>query len=217
MSLELKQYIKDALSHGASREQIGATLAQSGWADDVVQKTLDQFVGVDGHGVPIPAPRMQAHQIARDLCNYCLILVTLGLSSFALGGLLFELIGHYVKDAADTYNSGTWQISWAMAQLLVAFPVYTLLSRNTQRDVAEHPEKRESLIRKLLIYFILVMTAIVGLGDLIQTLTVYFQGEMSLRFIAKAGVVLGITQLIFVYYLFEMRRDDSLVRRSAVE
>lgn len=215
MSLELKQYIKDALSHGASREQISSTLSQSGWADAVVQKTLEQFVGVDGHGVPIPAPRMQAHQIARDLCIYCLILVTLGLNSFALGGLLFELINHKLPDATGTFSSGDWKLSWAMAQLLVAFPVYTWLTHTIQRDVAGHPEKRESLIRKLMIYFILVITAIVGLGDLIQTLTIYLQGEMTMRFLAKAGVVLGITQLIFTYYLYEMRRDDSLVRRAS--
>src|SRR5205823_1067772 len=145
-----KQYIKDALGHGANREQISLTLSQSGWADAVVQKTLDQFVGVDDHGVPIPAPRMQAHQIARDLCIYCLILVTLSLNSFALGGLLFQLIERHIPDVSSYHDSSTWQISWAMAQLIIAFPVYTGLTYTVQQDVASHPEKRESLIRKLM-------------------------------------------------------------------
>ena len=217
MSLELKQYIKEALSQGASRDEISETLARSGWADAVIAKTLEQFVGVDGHGVPIPAPRMQAHQIARDLCVYSLILITLSLNSFALGALLFEFIDRYVKDVADATSYGDWggwQVSWAIAQLLVAFPVFSILSYLVQRDVTKQPEKRESLIRKLMIYFILVLTAIVGLGDLIQCLTIFLQGEMTFRFLAKAGVVLGITQLIFGYYLFEMRRDDTLVRRA---
>lgn len=214
MSLELKQYIKEALGKGASRPMLEQTLSQSGWSDGVIQKTLDQFVGVDANGVPIPAPRMQAHQIARDLFVYMLILVTLSMNSFALGCLLFDLTNHYVPDPATshTYYWGR-SINWAIAQLVVAFPVFSLLTRMVQRDVINHPEKRESLIRKLLIYLILGITAVVGLGDLISTLTTFLQGELTLRFTAKALVVLGIALLIFIYYLFEMRRDDRLVRR----
>jgi hypothetical protein len=214
MSLELKQYIKEALGRGASRETLQMTLTQAGWSEGVVQKTLDQFAGVDAQGVPIPAPRMQAHQIARDLFIYLLILVTLSMSGFALGGLLFELINHYILDPSISvrYNK-SWDINWAIAQLVVAFPVFSLLSGFIQKDIYHHPEKRESLIRKLLIYFILGLTAIIGLGDLVSTLTTFLQGEITLRFIAKALVVLGISSIIFIYYLCEMRRDDKLVRR----
>ncbi len=214
MSLELKQYIKDSLGRGASREEIEKTLSQSGWSDAVIQKTLDQFVGVDAQGVPIPAPRMQAHQIARDLFIYLLILVTLGMSACALGGLMFELIDRHIPDAGNTMAYyGRSGINWAIAQLVVAFPTFSLLTRAIQKDVCQHPEKRESLIRKLLIYFILGLTAVVSLGDLVSTLSTFLQGEVTCRFMAKAGTVLGISLLIFAYYLFEMRRDDRLVRR----
>lgn len=218
MSQELKQYIKAALEQGADRGQITSTLTGSGWAESVVLKTLEQFVGVDAHGVPIPAPRMQAHQIARDIFVYTLILVTLGLSAFALGGLLFNLIERYVPDAVTGgyYRQRIMDrgISWAIAQLLIAFPAYTGLSYWVQKDVQQFPQKRESLIRKLLIYGILGITAVVGLGDLIATLTTYLQGDMSTRFALKALVVLGLSALVFVYYLFEMRRDDVLVRQG---
>jgi hypothetical protein len=217
MSQELKQYIKAALEQGADREQITNTLTVSGWAEPVVLKTLEQFVGVDAHGVPIPAPRMQAHQIARDIFVYSLILITLGLNAFALGGLLFNLIEHYVPDAMTNryyFNSMDRGISWAIAQLFIAFPVYSGLTYWVQKDVQQFPQKRESLIRKLLIYGILGITAVVGLGDLITTLTTYLQGDMTDRFALKALVVLGISSLIFIYYLFEMRRDDVLVRQG---
>lgn len=217
MSQELKQYIKAALEQGADREQITSTLTVSGWAEPVVLKTLEQFVGVDAHGVPIPAPRMQAHQIARDIFVYSLILITLGLNAFALGGLLFNLIEHYVPDAMTGryyFHHRDRGISWAIAQLFIAFPVYSGLTYWVQKDVRQFPQKRESLIRKLLIYGILGITAVVGLGDLITTLTTYLQGDMTDRFALKALVVLGISSLIFVYYLFEMRRDDVLVRQE---
>jgi uncharacterized protein YacL len=214
MSRELKHYIQDALGRGASREAIIRTLNDSGWSDGVIRKTLDQFSGVDPFGVPIPAPRMQAHQIARDLFIYLLILVTLGMNAFALGGLLFDLINHHIPDAAaNEYHYRNSSVSWAIAQLVVAFPVFTWLMRLVQRDVDNHPEKRESLIRKLMIYLILGITAIVSLGDLIAVLTTFLEGEITWRFTAKALVVLGISMLIFTGYLFEMRRDDALVRR----
>lgn len=217
MSQELKQYIKAALEQGADREQITNTLTVSGWAEPVVLKTLEQFVGVDAHGVPIPAPRMQAHQIARDIFVYSLILITLGLNAFALGGLLFNLIERLVPDIV--MQSYHWQsrdrsISWAIAQLIIAFPVYSGLSYWIQKDIQCFPQKRESLIRKLLIYGILGITAVVGLGDLIAVLTTYLQGDLTDRFTLKALVVLGISALIFVYYLFEMRRDDVLVKQG---
>lgn len=214
MSQELKKYIQDALGRGASQAEIAKTLGDSGWSDGVIQKTMDQFAGVDAYGVPVPAPRMQAHQIARDLCIYVLTFVTLSMSACALGGLLFDIINRWLPDAANQYhdfnNSG---VNWAIAQLVIAFPVYGWLSNVVNREVNRHPEKRESLIRKLLIYFIVVITAIVGLGDLVTTLYTFLSGEITMRFVMKALVVLGISGTVFLYYLAEMKRDDALVRK----
>lgn len=215
MSLELRNYVKDALSRGATKESIMITLSQSGWAKDVIQKTLEQFSGVDSQGVPIPAPRMYAHQIARDWFIYLLGLITLSISAYALGALFFNLIEHYIADPANRYGyNDAGGISWAVAQLVVALPVYMGLSQLTQKDIVKHPEKRESLIRKLVIYAILGITSIVGLGDLICVLANFLGGELTFRFLAKALVVLTISVLVFIYYLFEMRRDDVLVKQA---
>lgn len=212
MSHELKQYIKDALGRGASKESLKETLRASGWSADVIQKTLEQFVGVDPHGVPIPAPRMQAHQIARDIFVYFLILATLSMNTTAVIGLLFELINAWLPDVTGRYDYYHRDVSWAIAMLLVAFPTYTGLNIWLNRHIAQHAEKRESLIRKLMTYFILGITAIAGLVDLICILTTFLQGDLTTRFVAKAGVVLVVSALIFSYYFFEMRRDDALVK-----
>lgn len=211
MSLELKQYIKDALGRGATRDDLKATLRDAGWSADVVQKTLDQFAGVDAHGVPIPAPRMQAHQIARDIFVYFLILVTLSMNVSAVLGLLFDLINYWLPDAADTSYYRP-DLSWAIAMLLVAFPTYSGLNLWLNRHIAQHAEKRESLTRKLMTYFILGVTAIASLIDLICTLTTFLQGDLTTRFVVKALTVLLVSALIFTYYFMEMRRDDAIVK-----
>lgn len=214
MSQELKSYIYEALKQGLEREKLIHTLSQAGWSESVVKKTLDQFAGVDSVGLPIPAPRMQAHQIARDCFMYSLNLITLSMCAFALGSLCFELITHYIPDpgSRESYSSGSRNINWAIAQLVITLPVYFWISKRIQTHITQFPEKRESLIRKFIIYAILGITAIISLGDLIVTLTTFLEGEITLRFLAKAAVVLSIPLLIFVYYLSEMRQDDVTIK-----
>ena len=211
MSQELKQYVKDAMGRGADKEALKTTLLAAGWSADVIQKTLEQYVGVDGHGVPIPAPRMQAHQIARDIFVYFLILVTLSMNTSAVIGLYFNLINQWLPDAMHNY-SYDGEVNWAIAMLIVAVPTYTGLNMWLGKHIVHHAEKRESLIRKLMIYFILGITAIASLVDLICTLTTFLGGDMTTRFLAKAIVVMILSILIFSYYFFEMRRDDAVVK-----
>lgn len=215
MSKALKDYIETVLSHGGTRDSIRSTLTQAGWSGQVVDKYLSQYVGVDDKGVPIPAPRLQSHQIARDLFLYILTLVTLGMTTCAVGVVLFQLIGMMWPDTVGyDYNRASGGTSWAIAQVIIAFPVFTLLSVFIGKDISASPEKRESLIRKLMIYLILVLSAIVALGDLTVTLFNLLEGGLTLRFMAKAAVVLGISLLVFVYYLYEMRQDDRLIREG---
>jgi hypothetical protein len=213
VSSELKQYVETTLGKGTSKAQIRQTLIQSGWAGDVVEKTLDQYVGVDAQNVPIPAPRMQAHQLARDIFCYLLTFVTLTMTACALGAILFEWAESAFPDvSSQQYNYYRNNLNWAMAQLLITFPIYAGLSFWTGKDLQTHPEKRESMIRKLMIYFILLIAAVVGLGDLITVLNHFFDGEVTFRFLTKAAIVLGISGGIFGYYLKQAREDDQLVR-----
>ena len=218
MSSELKRYVEKALAQGAAKPEIRQTLVTAGWAQRVVDKMLDQYTGVDAHGLAIPAPQLQAHHLARDLFLYCLSLVTLVMSAIALGGLLFEIIDALLPDPAIYgYAVQHSRISWAIAQLVIAFPVYLGLARWIGRDVERAPQKRESLLRKLMIYLILVVTAVTSLGDLVGVLTRLLEGELTLRYCAQSAVVLVISLLIFLYYREEVQRDDRLVQQASEE
>ncbi len=215
VSTELKQYIHQALERGGSKDEIRTVLEQAGWSPQVIRKILEQYTGVDANGLPIPAPRMQAHQFARDLFLYLLIFVTLSMIAFALGGLLFSLIDKVLPDPAFTnYRAYQDRIPWSIAQLVIAFPVFTLLTRLINRDITDHTEKRESLLRKLMIYLILAITAVVSLGDLVAVLTRFLEGELTLRYFSQSSVVLVISLLIFSYYLYEVRQDDRVLKEA---
>lgn len=214
MSKELKVYVESALRKGASKTEITTTLSEAGWARDVIGKTLDQYVSVDGHNIPVPAPRMQTHQVAQDICVYFLSFVTLSLSACALGSILYTCVDNWIPDTLNQNSYHYWNqtLNWAVAQLVVSFPILAGLSLWTQKNLHKHPEKRDSMVRKLMIYFILTIAAIVGLGDFITVVTYFLNGGMDTQFCAKAAIVLGITGAIFYYYLREMRRDDQLLK-----
>lgn len=215
MSKELKVYVESALRKGASKTEITTTLSEAGWARDVIGKTLDQYVSVDGHNIPVPAPRMQTHQVAQDICVYFLSFVTLSLSACALGTLLYNMVDTTIPDTLAHHTDTEYlahSLNGSLAQLVVAFPIFWGLSFWTQKNVQKQPQKRDSMVRKLMIYFILTVAAIVGLGDLITVVTYFLNGGIDAQFMAKATIVLGITGAIFYYYLREMRQDDALLK-----
>lgn len=212
MSRELQQYIEDALRAGADKPTVEATLVGAGWMPDVVSKTLAQYAGLDAKGLLVPVPRLGIHHLFRDLFVYLLILITLTMGCFALGTLLFNLIDRWVPD--PTVHDALHTISWAVAQLVVTAPTFFWLSVWLKRHVGQFPQKRESLIRKLMIYLLLFTAAMVTLGDLIAALTSFLEGELTTRFLCKALVVLGLSVSVFAYYLLEMRGDDRLVKAA---
>lgn len=217
MSKEVKKYIETALTKGASKEQVAETLIGSGWSKEVIYKLLGDYTGVDSMGIPVPAPKMQAHQISRDLFVYFIIFVTLSMTAGGVGGLFFEFIDYFFEENLARNDFSFHSISWAIAQLIIAFPIYIILSGWINKNLLKHPEKRESLVRKLMIYFILTITAIVSITDLVIVLTSFLRGDITISFILNALVVLVIAILIFAYYFYEVKEDDNLIKTSKKE
>ena len=213
MSKELRQYIHEALKSGQDKNTVKQQLATSGWSNEVVDKLLEQYVGVDAHNLPIPAPTLSAHHLARDLFVYLLLYVTLCISVFSLGTLLFDWVDTLVPDALNSNHH--WyghSLNWAIACLMTAFPVFLGLNHWLGKSIEQHPEKRESFVRKLMIYWLLIKTAIICLCDLIWVVTAFLDGDLALNSIAKTVIIIGICGGIFVHYLMEVRRDDTLVQ-----
>ena len=221
MSAELKQYIYDALSKGSDKETVRTTLIQAGWSASIVGKLLDQISGVDAKGLPIPAPRNKAHHLARDLFFYVLIFITLSFTTFGVGGLLFNQIDRWFPDSLNYYSSSREVLrnsaNWAIAQSMISAPLFFWFSQLISRGIQLNPEKRDAMVRKLMIYLILTITSLTALTDIIIALTSFLSGELTSRFIGKALVVFGIALLIFIYYFYEVRQDDRLIRSESLE
>ncbi|MDD2758157.1 MAG: DUF5671 domain-containing protein [Patescibacteria group bacterium] len=129
--------------------------------------------------------------------------------------LMFQYINFGIVDAlakVDYYQMmfSSSLIRFALASLIIVFPVFILTSRYLNKSYIKSPAIRDMRIRKWLIYFTLFIAALVIIGDLVQIILTFLQGEMTARFILKALSVLFVAAIIFFYYLRDLKIEKPL-------
>ena len=202
----LSEFVAKALEQGSSREEITSVLERAGWPSDDVAKALGAYAEVD---FPIPVPRPRPYLSAREAFIYLVIFVTLGISAFQFGVLCFEFIERMFPDPV-AFGFGEYsadRVRYAIASLVVAFPIYLVLSIRVNRTLQREPAKRGSRIRKWLTYMTLFIAASIIIGDLISVLYGLLSGDLNARFFLKSLTVLVIAGVIFGYYAWELRDE----------
>jgi hypothetical protein len=207
---KIVDFIEKALAAGIPPESLVGVLSARGWPEKEVYDALA------GHyqrltGVEIPR-RAGTGASAREAFFYLLIFSTLATWTFGYGYLAFSLIDHWLADTlfkgyGQPYETDT--ITWSLAALIVAFPLYLLISRIVVREAAAHPEKLDSGVRKWLTYMALVIAAGIFMGDLITVLASLLRGEITSRFLAKSFVVLLLSGGVFYYYFGGLRKTEA--------
>ncbi|MEI2453521.1 DUF5671 domain-containing protein [Lysobacter firmicutimachus] len=209
-SQELEGFVREALMRGQSKEATAQALAAAGWSAEQTRGALDAYADV-GFVLPVPKPR--ASLSAREAFAYLVLFSTLYLVACSLGSLLFDFINLAWPDAVDDY--GYWRRSiddslrWAVSALSIGFPVFAFVAHRVARDVARHPIKRLSPVRRWLTYLTLFLAATVLIGDMTVLVYNLLGGEISLRFLVKSLVVGAIAGTIFGYYLWDLRREEN--------
>ncbi|MEK7073510.1 MAG: DUF5671 domain-containing protein [Patescibacteria group bacterium] len=209
MPNELQSFVHDALVKGATREQIRETLGKAGWNTDEVKNALNAYADV---AFPVPVPRRKPYLSAREAFLYLVLFLTLYISSFSFGTLLFQFINRWMPDpllGSYVYDSSLSAIRWSTASLIIAFPVFLWLSAFLNKAIVKDPEKRGSKVRKWLTYLTLFVAAGIIIGDLITLVFNVLGGELTLRFVLKVLVVGGIAGTIFGFYLWDLRKDEK--------
>lgn len=149
----------------------------------------------------------------RDVFLHLLAIITLYVSAGSFITLLFQYINILIPDALDqagyyprTASYGT--IRWAIASLVVIFPVYISTSWFLNQSYVASPAKRNLRIRKWLIYFTLFAAALIIIGDLVALLYNLLGGEFTTRFILKVLAVFFAAGSVFHYYFWDLRRHN---------
>ena len=180
MNRELRAFIKEALERGHSREEIRSILVDAGWQDVEVRNGLAGFADV---AFPVAVPRPTPYLYAREAFLYLVSFIALYVAAISYTLLVFGLIDHSFRDALDDRGRyPTGEQATAVASVIIAFPLYLFLSRHLGRHVARDPERRQSLVRRWLTYFTLVVAAGFILGDLIALLANLLTGDPTVTF-----------------------------------
>jgi uncharacterized membrane protein YidH (DUF202 family) len=208
---KLASFVYASKKNGASDESVATLLVRRGWSREEVFHELGAYwEGVTG----IPVPERGARgESARDGFLYLLAFLTLSVWSSALGSMLFAFIDHWFPDPVTMpWRDLRLSVTWQMASVAVAFPIFAMAMRIILREAAQSPERLESGVRRWLTYIALLLTAAGVVCDLIVFLDAFLQGGLTARFVLKVLTVLMICGAIFLYYLGSLRwpRNDEL-------
>ena len=145
----------------------------------------------------------------RDVFMYLLNVGALYASACSFLILLFQYVNVAFPDPLNPYYDPGNPIRWALASIIIIFPVFLWVSRFLQKDLTVNPEKGELKIRKWLVYFTIFAAAILIIGDLVTLIYNFLQGEITASFLLKILSVLLVAAAVFGYYLYDLRRKPE--------
>lgn len=142
----------------------------------------------------------------KDFFLYIGALLTLYWSAGALIALLFAIVDTVFRDElqgyVDPYSGG---IRFAIASLIVVFPIALVLFTAIKRDALQNPQKFLLPLRRWLYAITIFVTAAALIGDFIALLNQFLGGELTARFVYKALSVLVVAGFVFWFCLLEIR------------
>lgn len=209
----LSEYALGRIRSGIVKAELKEELSALGWTEEETETAYRSAVIALGAPVPSEGNRATLSRTAStvDVVINFFSFILLGIVATALGTLYFQIINIAFPDALDAANwygesQATSSIHYAIAALLIGFPLYFFAMRLWFRKFREDEGRAESKLSKWITYLVLLVTAVTIVGDLITVVFTMLQGEITVRFFLKALVILAIAGAIFGFYYLERRK-----------
>ena len=145
---------------------------------------------------------------SRDFFLQLGAIVTFYATVISLITLLFDAINFAYPKVADYYSYGyyTPSISFQVAMIIVAFPLFIFFSWLVQKSYETEPLLRESLVRRWFSFITISIAGGVIAGDLITILYMFLDGqELTTAFLLKVLTLIVISGGVFIYYFREIK------------
>jgi hypothetical protein len=142
---------------------------------------------------------------------YMLSLVALIFMALSTGQVIFQIINKTIADFSNGYahSFDSSILKFAISSLIISIPLYYLITRQIEKSLEKKELDKDSGVRRWLTYFILFVSSVVILIWLIATINSFLGGELTSKFLLKTLTVLVISGLVFSYYLYDIRRDET--------
>ncbi len=147
---------------------------------------------------------------ALDIFIYLGIGISLVVSITNLLQVIFAAVNRKYVDVLNytSYVDSTQSdVRFAIASLIVMFPIYVGLSWYVSRDIQKFLYKQDIAVRKIMIYLSLFIAILTLIGTLVSVIYTYLGGELSVRFELKALSVFLVALSVFGYYFYALRRN----------
>lgn len=145
----------------------------------------------------------------QDVFLHLLMIVALYMSVVSFINLFFQYINVLFPDKlAGSYTFIYNGIRLASSMLIIAIPVFLLMSWLLEKDFKQNPEKHELKFRKWLIYLTLFLSSITIIVDLVTLVYNFYNGDLTTQFFLKVLVVLIVAVLVFGYYFWDLKRKE---------
>jgi len=205
----LVSYVLECLQKGLTHDEIKKQLHAVGWSDDEVDSAY--AIGLIRFGVPVPDKNLEKAFSKKSTTVEIVVnffsFILLGVTATSLGILLFGVINYFFEDKlAVYYGSSSATIHYAIASLIIGFPLYYWAIHFWFGRFRKDEGKIESRLSKWITYLVLLVAAITIVGDLIVTIFSMLQGEITIRFFLKAFTILVIAGGIFGFYFLERKK-----------
>lgn len=143
---------------------------------------------------------------------YLLSLISLIFTALPAGMIIFQVINKYVSDPLANFQSdfSLGALKFAISALLVAAPVYYLISRQINSALFKGDLDKDSGLRKWLTYFILLVSSLIVIGSLIGVVNSFLNGELTGKFILKMLTTIIIPAFVFSYYFYDIKRETLI-------
>lgn len=150
---------------------------------------------------------------------YLLSLVALIFMALSTGQVIFQIINKFIADFSNGYahsfNSDI--LKFAISSLIISIPLYYIINRQIEKSLDSKELDKDAGVRRWLIYFILFISSVVILIWLIATINSFLGGELTSKFFLKTLTVLIISGLVFSYYLYDIRRNETTKNNSVIK
>lgn len=207
---ELVGFVKEGLARGVARDEISDVLIKAGWPPDQVGRAMAMYAETP---FAIPVPRPVATGSMRDAFMHVLMFFALTISCWNFGSLLFEFIDRAFPDPAMrnyyAYQGTLEAIRWDLSSLIVAFPLFLVVSWRVSLAIRRDPTKRASKTRRSITYIMLFVGSVTILGDVVTLIYNFLGGEMTTRFALKVLTVALIAGGVLLYYFVDLRSEDT--------
>jgi len=204
----LVEFVKACLERGMPRPDIAHALESGGWSPREAKGALDAFADTQ---LPIPVPKKRVSSSPRDAFLHLLGMAMLYTAALATGTILFQFVNHWLPATMDDalgFSGGSLRA--AAAALLVSLPILGLVRRTIGRDASHNPALRLTPIYRTLAYLTLLITSLIMAGDLIATIVCFLSGDLTVRFILKALIILLLAGGIYLWFSSDVGREESV-------